>query len=379
MSTQVLAAVLVDQEKLELRELPLPPIGDDDGLLRIEACGICGTDISQFRGELAWGHGYPVIPGHEIVGRIEKVGRNAARRWNVEEGDLVAVDPFLPCGCCDTCLSGRYANCTNNWGDKQQSYGFIGAARAPALWGGYARYLYLHRNALLHRFPPGMPPGLAVLFNVLGGGIRWAVTVPKLGIGDTIVIMTPGQRGLTSVIAAREAGAGKIIVTGRKDSYKMALARELGADVTINVQRENLVERLREETGGQLADVVLDLTPDATQPVLDAIEIVRPGGTIVLAGSKGGRTVALPTDTLMWKDITLRGVVGVGHREYRQAIKIIASGKYPLHRLVTHRFPLHEAEAAIRMLAGEAPEEEPMCIAIEPWLKERLTLKGAAK
>jgi threonine dehydrogenase-like Zn-dependent dehydrogenase len=376
MTNNALAAVLTGKDTLELRELPLPPIGDDDGLLRVEACGICGSDIAQFHGELAFGHGYPVIPGHEIVGRIEKVGRHAARRWNVQEGDLVAIDPFLACGCCDTCMSGRYINCTNNWGGKQQSYGFVGTGHAPGLWGGYSQYLYLHSNTLLHKFPAGIAPNQAVLFNTLGGGIRWAVTVPKLGIGDTIVIMTPGQRGLTSVIAAREAGAGKIIVAGRKDSYKMALARELGADVTINFQRENLVERVKEETAGRLADVVLDLTPEATQPVLDAIEIVKPGGTIVLAGAKGGRTVALSTDTLMWKDITLRGVVGVGHREYGQAISIIASGKYPLHRLMTHRFPLREAETAIRTLAGEAPAEEPMCIAIEPWLDERQRLKG---
>ncbi|AMN46204.1 hypothetical protein ACG33_03600 [Steroidobacter denitrificans] len=379
MTNPALAAVLNDKETLELRELPLPPIGDDDGLLRIEACGICGSDIAQFRGELAWGHGYPVIPGHEIVGRIDQLGRHAARRWNVQEGDLVTVDPFLACGCCDTCMSGRYINCTNNWGDKQQSYGFIGTEYAPGLWGGYSQYLYLHRNARLYKFPAGVAANQAVLFNTLGGGIRWAVTVPKLGIGDTIVIMTPGQRGLTSVIAAREAGAGKIIVAGRKDSYKMALARELGADVTINFQRENLLERVKEETAGRLADVVLDLTPEATQPVLDAIEIVRPGGTVVLAGSKGARTVAIPTDTLMWKDITLRGVVGVGHREYRQAISIIASGKYPLHRLMTHRFPLREAETAIRTLAGESPVEEPMCIAIEPWLDERQHLQGDMK
>ena len=238
------AAVLIGKQAIELRELPLPPIGDDDGLLRVEACGICGSDVSQFRGELAFGHGYPVIPGHEIVGRIEKVGRVAARRWNVREGDLVAVDPFLACGCCDTCMSGRYTNCTSNWGDKQQSYGFVGAAQAPGLWGGYSQYLYLHRNTLLYKFPPGIAPDLAVLFNMLGGGIRWAVTVPKLRLGETIVIMTPGQRGLASVIAARHAGAGRIIVAGRKDGYKMALARELGADVTINVQRESLVERV---------------------------------------------------------------------------------------------------------------------------------------
>lgn len=155
----------------------------------------------------------------------------------------------------------------------------------------------------------------------------------------------------------------------------MALARALGADNTINMQRENLVERVQEETAGRLADVVLDLTPEATQPVLDAIEIDRPGGTIVLAGSKGGRTFALPTDKLMWKDVTLRGVVGVGHREYRQAIDLIASGRYPLHRLVTHRFPLRDTKAAIRTLAGESPGEEPMCIAIEPWRDERVRLK----
>lgn len=159
MTSSATAAILVGKDAFELRDLPLPPIGDDDGLLRVEASGICGSDISQFHGELGGGHGYPVIPGHEIVGRIEKVGRNAARRWNVQEGDLVAVDPFLPCGCCDTCMSGGYINCTNNWGGKQQAHGFIGTAQAPGLWGGYSQYLYLHRSALLYRVPRIYPRG----------------------------------------------------------------------------------------------------------------------------------------------------------------------------------------------------------------------------
>src|SRR5690606_29361143 len=115
----------------------------------------------------------------------------------------------------------------------------------PGLWGGYAQYMYLHPNSVLHRGDAALPPGIAVMFNPLGAGFRWAVEIPRTRPGDTVVILGPGQRGLASVIACREVGAGTIIVTGlAADAKKLALARAFGADHTVDVDNEDAVARV---------------------------------------------------------------------------------------------------------------------------------------
>jgi threonine dehydrogenase-like Zn-dependent dehydrogenase len=158
------------------------------------------------------------------------------------------------------------------------------------------------------------------------------------------------------VIAARARGAGTIIVTGlSRDEGKLALAREFGADHTINVEEEDVVERVTEITDGAMADVVLELTPIATQPILDAVEAVRHSGRIVLAGLKGGRGVELVTDRLINKGLTVRGAFGVNAEAYIEAIRIIESGRFPLHRMSSGTFELADTEAAIQALAdGDA-------------------------
>jgi len=130
-----------------------------------------------------------------------------------------------------------------------------------------------------------------------------------------------------TVLAARTAGAGTIIVTGlARDAAKLALAREFGADHTINVEAEDTVARVLDITGGAGADVVLELTPMASQPVLDAMHAVRWGGRVVLAGLKGGRLVELPTDLLINKSLTVVGAFSVDSRAYAEAIRLIEGG-----------------------------------------------------
>ena len=336
----------------EIREFPRPRIGDDDGLLRIEACGVCGSDVEQYRGHLVRPGMFPLIPGHEPLGVVVVVGGRAAERWGVSVGDRVAVEILRPCRACDYCLTGRYMSCPNRDG----AYGMTPLSRSPALWGGFAEYLYLHPWAILHKVRPDIPPELAVMFNPLGAGVRWAAMLGEVGLGDTVLILGPGQRGLTSIIAARARGAGTIIVTGlSRDARKLALAREFGADHTINVDDEDVVARVSEITGGAMADVVLELTPIADQPIRDAIECVRHSGRIVLAGLKGGKPVELVTDRLINKGVTLRGAFGVNADAYIEAIRIIESGRFPIERMSSGTFELADTEAAIQSLAdGDA-------------------------
>ena len=344
----VRGAVQTGPMAYEIREFERPSIGPDEGLLRVEACGVCGSDVEQYRGHLVRPGMFPLIPGHEPLGVIEEVGERAAERWGVAVGDRVAVEILRPCHSCDHCLTGRYMSCPNRDG----AYGMTPLSRAPALWGGFAEYLYLHPWAILHKVRGDLPPEIAVMFNPLGAGVRWAAMLGEVGLGDTVLILGPGQRGLTSVIAARARGAGTIIVTGLgRDEAKLELAREFGADHTINVECEDVVERVREITDGAMADVVLELTPIATQPVLDAVEAVRHSGRIVLAGLKGGKSVDLVTDRLINKGATVRGAFGVNAEAYVEAIRIIESGRFPLHRMSSGTYELADTEAAIQSLA----------------------------
>lgn len=357
------AMVLTDVRRLELQTFPLPKIGEDDGLLRMEVCGICGSDYEQYNGDFS--ARFPVIPGHEPVGRIAALGERARVKWGVDVGDLVAVEPGVRCGRCRACLDGR--QCSDGAG-----IGYTITDHAPALWGGYAEFLYLHPHTVLHKMPPDLPPRLAALYNPLGAGFAWAVNAPNLQVGDSVAVLGAGQRGICSIVAARSAGAGTIIATGLgRDEHKLALAREFGADFTLVADAEPVVERVLEITDGRGADVVLDLTPYATEPVADAMRMARRGGTVVLAGLKGGRRVPeFNSDDIITRQLNVRGVFGVDHRSFRQAIDTIQAARFPLDRLHTHAFPLEAAAEAIGTLSGArlsggAPAVN---VTIEPWL-----------
>jgi 2-desacetyl-2-hydroxyethyl bacteriochlorophyllide A dehydrogenase len=348
MKHETAAMVQTGPRKLELRNLPLPEIGAEDALLRIEACGICGSDVEQYQGALRLP--FPLIPGHEPLGIIERIGDRAAQRWGVDVGDRVAVETMLACKFCDVCLAGRYHLCRT-----RRIYSYIPLEQVPGLWGAYAEYMYLAPNSVVHKMDRSLAPETAVLFNPLGAGFRWAVEIPATQPGQSVVILGPGQRGLASVIACRHVGAGTIVVTGlASDAPKLALARSFGADVTVDVENENARERILAATDGG-ADVVVDVSAYATEPVAAALDYVKPGGTIVLAGVKGHKPVPdFISDKIVMKEISIRGAIGVTTTGYAQAIRVIESRKLPLEKMHTHDFRLRDAEEAIRTLAGEA-------------------------
>jgi threonine dehydrogenase-like Zn-dependent dehydrogenase len=360
----VRAAVQTGARQIEIREFPRPVIGPDDGgLLRVEACGICGSDVEQYKGSMG-GRWLPMVPGHEPLGIIEEVSDRAAARWGVQPGDRVAVEILIPCRSCDLCLAGQYMNCRNRVGSHG---GSNPPERGLGLWGGYSEYIHLHPNAILHKMRGDIPAEVAVMFNPLGAGVRWAAHLGGIQLGDSVLILGAGQRGLAAVLAARTAGAGTIIVTGlARDAAKLELAREFGADHTINVEAEDTVDRVREITGGAGADLVLELTPMAAQPVRDALNSVRWGGRVVLAGLKGGRQVELSTDLIINKSVTVLGAFSVDSRAYAEAIRLIETGRFPLERMHTHTFGLDDVARAIETLAGEVPGENAVHVAIVP-------------
>jgi threonine dehydrogenase-like Zn-dependent dehydrogenase len=290
-----------------------------------------------------------VIPGHEPLGVIAAIGDVAARRFGVDVGDRVAVENMISCRYCPACLSGRSHLC-----ERRRIYSYVPLSESHGLFGAYAQYLVVEAGSMLHKIDASLPPELAVLFNPLGAGYRWAVEIPQTKPGDSVLVLGPGQRGLAAVIAAKEAGASQVIVTGlAADAKKLALARDFGADACIDVQNEDARRRVHELTGGRGADVVVEVTSYATEPVSAALDYVKVGGTIVLAGTKGWKPIPnFVSDKIVLKEITVRGAIGVTSSAYRSAIRLIESRRLPLERMHTHDFALRDAELAIRTLAA---------------------------
>jgi alcohol dehydrogenase len=322
----VQAMVLLAPRRLEQRELQRPRLGDDDAILRVEACGLCGTDHEQYSG-LLFG-GFPFVPGHESVGVIDAMGDEASARWGVRVGDRVAVEVFQSCRACDQCTRGNYRHCRQHGvGD---TYGFIPVDRSPGLWGGYAQYQYLSPDSMVLPVPDQLDPVLSTLFNPLGAGIRWAATVPGTGPGDVVAVLGPGIRGLCSLVAAREAGAGYVMVTGcgSRDRSRLALAREFGADLVVDVESEDPAAALA-RAAGRGADVVVDVTAKAPTAVGQALRTARPEGTVVLAGTRGQKVPDLDVDLVVYKELRVVGALGVDVSSYRAALGLLAAGRYP--------------------------------------------------
>ncbi len=258
MTQAVLAAVRTGPEKTEFREYPMPDIPDEGALLKVEVAGICGTDVKFYSKPPISG---PVIMGHENIGYIAKAGETFKKRRGLKEGDLVFVEHYVGCMNCEYCHKGDYRLCmATDWRKNPEGirFGYTSAEKAPHLWGGFAQYMYLPWNSIIHKVPDGLSPELAGVVTPMANGIQWALFDCGVGYDSRVLVQGPGQQGLSQVISARQAGAALIIVTGtNKDKKRLDVALKLGADAVINVEEEDPVERIREITCGEGVDVAL--------------------------------------------------------------------------------------------------------------------------
>ena len=355
--------MLEKPRKLVGRKLPVPEHGDDDAVLRVEACGLCGTDHEQYTGHLAGGFAF--VPGHETVGVIERIGDTAAKRWGIAAGDRVAVEVFQSCRACDACRAGAYQRCERH--GLADMYGYIPVDKPPGLWGGYAESQYLGPDTIAHRVPDALDPVVATLFNPIGAGVRWAVTVPGTGADDVVAVLGPGVRGLSSAAAAKNAGSAFVMVTGRgqRDAERLAVAVDFGADLAVDVADTDPVRALRDATGG-LADVVVDVTAKSPEAFAQAVALARAGGTVVVAGTRGGPVREFQPDHIVFKELRIVGALGVDSVAYRAALGLLASGRYPFADLPRRVAALDDAEDLIRSLAGEGDAPPPVHGVIAP-------------
>ena len=369
MAEKVLAAVKVGPSTTELRELDLPPIPDDAALMKVEVAGVCGTDVSQYRLPLRNG---PLVMGHENVGYLARVGKTFAAHKGMNEGDLVFLEHYLPCGHCEWDHIGEYRHCpATEWFYDPAAirYGYTSMAIAPGLWGGFSHYLYLPLNAVLHKVPNGLTSEEAGVATPMSNGIQWALIDGGIGYGSTVLIQGPGQQGLCCLMAAKQAGADRVIVTGTsKDARRLEVATTFGADAVVDVQTEDPLARILEVTDGRGVDVVIDCTVGAgTAPLLLGIEALkRRAGTMVVQAEGNQEFPSFPIGRLTRKGITLKSARGHSYRAVELALHQLASHRFPLGMMMTHTFGLAQVDYAIKSVGGEGAAGA-IHVSVLPW------------
>ena len=358
MTERVLAAVRTAPSTTELREFPMPDIGDDEALMRVEVAGICGTDVKMYAKPP---FPDPVIMGHENIGVIECAGRTFAERHGVGEGDRIFVEHYVGCYRCEWCRLGQYRHCeATDWRTNPDArrYGYTSSQKPKNLWGGFAQYLYLPWNAVVHAVPDTVSAELGGIVTPLSNGIEWALVDGGVGYDSTVLIQGPGQQGLSQTVACKQAGASLIIVTGTaRDAARLELAKTLGADYVIDVTAEDPLARIRQITGGRGVDVVLDCTAGAgVAPVLLGIDALkRRAGTLLIQGEMAAFP-DFPVKKVTEKAITIKSARGHSFRSCELALAQLASHRFPLELLTTHTYGLSEVDTAIRAVGGEVDD-----------------------
>jgi threonine dehydrogenase-like Zn-dependent dehydrogenase len=368
MAERVLAAVRTGPSRTELREFPMPEIPDDGALMKVEVAGICGTDVKMYAKPVIEA---PVIMGHENVGTIVEAGPKFVEFQGLREGDRVFVEHYVACYRCEWCRLGQYRHCElTDWRTNPDArrYGYTTCEHQYHLWGGFAQYMYLPWNAVLHKVPADVSDAEAGILTPLSNGIEWALYDAGVGFMSTALIQGPGQQGLSQVVACKQAGASLIVVTGTtRDAARLELARTLGADVTIDVEKEDALEAVMEVTGGKGVDVVLDCTAGAgTTPILLGIDALRRrAGTMVVQGELAAFP-DFPLKKLTEKAITIKSARGHSYRAVELAIAQVASKRFPLHLLTTHEYGLGDVDTAIRAVGGEV-DDGVIHVSLLPW------------
>lgn len=320
-----------------LRDYPEPQIGDTDVLVRIEATGLCGTDVQIWNGTYVGRTGPispPLVPGHEFVGRIEAVGD---RVNGFEIGDRVTTNAIEGCGKCYACLRGLDHQC--------HEWRHLGVT----IDGGFAELCAAPASTLFH-VPEEMDNTHAAILEPISIATRTLRNNP-IEPGATVVVLGPGPFGLFLLRAALAAGAGRAIVAGlSSDGFRLAAAVRIGATDTVVANDADPVYSVRKLTNGVGADLVIEATADS-EAVTQALAMVRQGGTVVMAGSGyKGKPVRFEPWNVVRDEITIRGTEGFTRSDYHNALFLIEHGMMGYNEIVTSVMPLAKINEACELV-----------------------------
>jgi len=347
---------------LTLDEVPVPRIGENpyaprDVLLEVLYCGICGSDIHRWKADKT-GVKFPprnVVSGHEIVGVVREAGPKVTR---FKPGDRVVCEIVtFYCGNCPACREGRYNICNTLPPMEGRAHFMTG--------GGFARYTVWPEQQL-HRLPDSVDDLEAVLMEPTAGSVHSIITRMGVKAGQSVAILGPGARGILMMQVCRAIGAGPVYISGldRDVPVRLAMAKKLGADEAINVEKEDLRARIAELTRGLGVDVVLENT-GSVGPIGESLDIVRKGGRVLWAGGgiRGGIIAPVDTYKIIVKEIDVIGEISQVPYDWHTAIHLAGTRRVQLKPLVTHEFDLSRWEEAFDIAATS---NECLRVAIRP-------------
>jgi threonine dehydrogenase-like Zn-dependent dehydrogenase len=359
----VRAAVMQAPGRIAVERFPLPDPEPGAVVIEMALSGVCGTDKHTFRGETQQYAGtpnerrigYPLICGHENVGRIAAIGGADeiadSEGLPLRVGDRVVPSANVACGSCWYCRNGHpYYLC-----ERLEDYGnSLGCARPPHLFGGWAEHMYLLPGTHLHRVPDELPDDIAVLTEIFSvtHGFETARRLQPGQFGERVAVIGVGPLGLCHLIKARLLGCGDLIAVDRFES-RLEMAADFGATLLLNadaLDADELVARAREHTDGRGPDIVLDCSGvPGTFPT--SLRMVRVGGTVVEAGAfvDLGPVDVNPTAEICTKNVSVIGIGGETATAYVPSMRLLARNqdRLPLSRIVTHRMALEDAARAL--------------------------------
>ncbi len=335
MDTMMNASVIEGSpKKLVYQRVPIPSYGPDQVLVNVKYAGICGSDVHGFLDPNSKGRIPGLIMGHECSGVIAGVGENVE---GFKVGDRVAVDPQYRCGHCYYCNHGWYNICAENK--------IIGSALRGFVNGCFAEYVPVSFKQVL-KLPENLSLKEASMVEPLGNAVHMTHRA-DIQVGDTVVVIGAGTLGLCMMQAAKVAGAGKIIISDLAD-FRLEIAKDLGADITVG-SGQDLQEIVLQETNGIGADVVVEAVGvEATYR--QSIALVRKRGTIVFFGAVTDH-VDIPLMPILHKEINIVGSTGFDC-ETQMTIDLMASKRIDVDPIITHVYPLSQAQEAVDMMTA---------------------------
>jgi L-iditol 2-dehydrogenase len=332
------ALLLTEYKKIAMTSMPEPVHGPDDLLVRVAACGICGSDVHGFDGSTGR-RVPPLVMGHEAAGVVVAAGSNVER---FREGDRVTFDSTISCGRCFFCRRGQINLC-----DRREVLGVsCGEYRRH---GAFAEYVTVPER-ICYALPGALPFEEAAMTEAVSIAVHAAALTPIV-LNDSALVVGVGMIGLLVVQALKLSGCGQVIAVDLADS-KLALARELGADAALNPASCDVAQSVRELTGGRGADIAMEVV-GATAPLKTAIAGVRKGGVVTLVGNVSP-AVEIPLQSVVSRQIRLMGSCA-SSGEYPACLDLMARGAIRVRPLISAVAPLDEGPAWFERLYANEP------------------------